>query len=83
MPDACNVTQILHALLSDGVSGARGHRPAPSLASSPWRTPDARSRPALLPAPIRRAETLAVLADGERLLACGAFGAARRIDVDL
>ncbi|HNR58657.1 MAG TPA: hypothetical protein PKJ51_09385, partial [Methanothrix sp.] len=43
---------------------------SPSLASSPWRTPCVRSRSAPGPAPIRRAETLVVLADGRRPLAC-------------
>ena len=69
--------------LSDGVSGARDRRPAPPSPPRPGRTPGARSRPARLPAPTGRAKTLALLADGERLLACGAFGAAGCIDVDL
>lgn len=80
--NACDVAPILLARFSYGVSGARDHRPAPR---SPPR-PGGPRRP--IPASTEASADpaggdLVVLADGRRLLACGAFGAAGYIDVDL
>lgn len=55
--DACDATPILHALFRTAIPRRGiGGRPIP--ASSPSPAPGARSRPALLPAPARRADTL-------------------------